>query len=216
MLEHIYVVPQRIAKPQSLKLGDSAAIQPTPKEPEPVRSGRGITGGGALSARIDFPNRRFGQLPIPTQGDRSSDSDVSASRLMQLVMNDSDKEWYAELQRMQSDEFLRPRRSPAQMLSKSLVGQRTSFGEGADGLSVLREFIEYVIEGRRKRRTVDEDDDQGQGKPKKNEVNVAGNVAGYTLPLGTKPKGRRRRDPAYVTGRAFGGAKPVRAKKTHG
>lgn len=204
-------MPERIAKSPALKLGNDRDAIPITREAEPARSGRGVSGGGALSARIDYPNRRFGQLPIPTQGDRSTDSDVSASRLMQLVMNDSDKEWYAELQKMQSDEFLRPRRSPAQMLSKSLEGQNGPMGE-----SLIRAFVVQFLDEGRKKRIFDEDDDQGAGKPAKDEMSMVGGVAGYTLPLGMRPKGRRRKDPAYVTGRAFGGAKPVRVKKTHG
>ena len=54
--------------------------------------------------------------------------------------------------------------------------------------------------------------------PKKNEVSVAGAVAGVTTPLGTGPtypnKGKRKIKPVWEpTARAFGGAVPVQTKK---
>lgn len=74
-------------------------------------SGRGISGGSALSARIDYPNRRTGEPPlVVTSGSPSSSPDVNASELMQnMIMNDDDKEWYALLFKKMNKRFLKPR-----------------------------------------------------------------------------------------------------------
>lgn len=74
------------------------------------RSGRGATGGGAGSHRIDYPYRGMGMLPIRTDGDPSMSFDVNASEIMQnMIMGDDDKKWYRELFKKQAQHFLTPR-----------------------------------------------------------------------------------------------------------
>lgn len=74
-------------------------------------SGRGASGGSALSARIDNPDRMTGEPPLKvTSGGPSSSPDVNASQIMQnMIMNDDDKVWYAKLFKKMSKRFLKPR-----------------------------------------------------------------------------------------------------------
>lgn len=77
------------------------------------RSGRGQSGGIAGTEWNDNPDRRTGLPPKHNQAARGGPSmspDVNASEIMQnMVMNDDDKEWYAQLFKKQAKTFLKPR-----------------------------------------------------------------------------------------------------------
>jgi len=74
-------------------------------------TGRGHSGGGAMSSRIDTPNRFMGMPPHKTiNGEPSMSPDVNASELMQnKIMGDDDRKWYDELFQKMDRHFLEPR-----------------------------------------------------------------------------------------------------------
>lgn len=95
---------------------------------------------------------------------------------------------------------------------------------------LIRRFIlETISESNEKKAKDDEDQEDLLTEPdystssdedpaEQNEQSVAGAVAGVTTPLGTgptypSPRFKKPKPPAYIAGRAFGGAKPVSKKK---
>ena len=74
----------------------------------------------------------------------------------------------------------------------------------------LRRLVRLILLEAKKKLITEPDDSE---KPDENEVSVAANVAGATTPLGTGPTypkkyRNKRKSPASVAGRSFGGAKP--------
>ncbi len=172
-------------------------------------SGRGHSGGSAGSHRIDNPDRRTGMLPQhnpSANGGPSSSPDVNASEIMQnMIMNDDDKEWYKELFKKQSKDFLKPRFS---------VGSGFEVGLNC-GLSpeiTLSECLGCAVNLCRKHLSESKDillgPDSVKKKKKKNESNSVGggNVAGYT---GEDKTLKARKKNAKINARAFGGGKVV-------
>ena len=208
-------VPKRRPVGPISRTTSDGAVQPTEKAAT-APHGRGASGGSAGSARIDNPDRRTGQLPIWTDGDPSSSPDVTASRMMQNVMGDDDKEWYAELNRKQVKDFLKPRNTVGHGFDVGLNCARILDGDilehGMKCLGCATGLCErHIVESKKRKKkkgVIAEPDSSGKGKPKKDEVNAAasGNVAGYQLPLGMSNQSRKkRRRGSTIAAHSFGG-----------
>lgn len=104
--------PKKLKKKQKGFQQPQISVDPVEKASSRP-SGKGHTGGGAGSHRIDQPYAQAGRPPRlhqHTNGSPSSSFDVNASRIMQsFVSNEDDKEWYRELFKKQAKNFLKPR-----------------------------------------------------------------------------------------------------------
>lgn len=153
------------------------------------RSGRGQSGGGALSHRIDNPDRRMGLPPKKTRGGPSMSPDVNASKMMQdRGYTEEDKEWEEELFKKRHKKFLKP-----------------------DTFESLVEFIQTILESDKK--IISEPDNKKKRKKKqKKEYNAVstGAISGYTLPLGAS---NFRKKNTKINAKNFGNGKVVKKKK---
>ena len=192
--------------------GNSAPVE----KASPSPSGRGASGGGAGSSRIDNPDRRTGQLPIWTDGDPSSSPDVTASRLMQsVIMGDDDKEWYKELNKKQVKHFLEPRNTVGHGfdigLNCSLEIDGAILGENmknclACSIDICNVHL-HEAKRKKKKELLAEPDASVKGRKKK-EANAVGSgqIAGYELPLGMSNQTRRKRKQgSTIAAHSFGG-----------
>lgn len=141
-------------------------------------------------------------------------ADVNASEIMQnMVMNDDDKEWYALLFKKMHKDFLKPRYTvnqakPGKQGLRAEPGMDQGLNCSLDlslkGCLVSEELVTEPDDLERKRKK--------KKKKKTDEFNAvgAGNIAGYTLPLGASNQNKKaRKKNAGVNARAFGGGKVV-------
>jgi hypothetical protein len=197
-------------------------------------SGRGVSGGGALSARIDNPNRLTGKVPLKnTSGSPSSSPDVNASRMMQNVMGDDDKEWYEKLFKKMHKDFLKPRNTVKHGFDVGLsCGYEKDYGElfveTLQETTCLRCSMNMCkthvnecgakkqndsVQRDNKDKLILEPDASIKAKKKKkkklkrkDEFSAASAVAGYTLPLGkSNLTDKQQKDRLSVSARMFGG-----------
>ena len=165
------------------------------------RSGRGVA-VPALS-----PRKRLGALPRKPfmsgdMGSPSSSTDVTASRLMQRVMNDDDIEYYQQTHN-----------NPPYNVQKTY--RRSGGGQAMIGASVekqdnvLREYIRsLIIEAKTEKDPKPEaEDDEEDSEKDVEEMSTASSVAGYTLPLGMSNMSKKDRKNIWKSyARAFGDA----------
>ena len=84
-------------------------------------------------------------------------------------------------------------------------------------MSYLRQFIRKILENSKPRKKLILEPDLTEKEEPEQEASVVANIAGVTTPLGTGPtypvrKKDKRKSPATVAGRSFGGAKPAKKK----
>ncbi len=174
-------------------------LTPTvPDQASTYPSGRGASGGAPGAQWRDYPDRKMGQIPIPTRGEPSTDSSVNASEIMQnKVMNDDDKEWYDELNDTMVKNFLKPRNTVKHGFD---VGLNCSLD--IDGSIITEHCLKCVADlcQLHEKLLVEPDNIDRKKRKKKRESNAAGSGA----VRGTNSAKQKKKD-AEIYGRAFGG-----------